>query len=63
MRELGVPAPLLIAVAGAAGLTVQALALRTWFPAVWDDVSSLIRRVLPARPALGSSGPDPTLIG
>ncbi len=63
LRELDFPAPLLIVVAGGTGLLVQALTLRAGFPAVWADISSLIRRVLPARPVLGSSGPDPTLIG
>ncbi|HEV7482618.1 MAG TPA: oligosaccharide flippase family protein [Solirubrobacterales bacterium] len=60
LRELSFPSPLLIVVAGSTGLLVQALTLRTCFPAVWTDISSLIRRVLPA---LASSGPDPTLIG
>jgi O-antigen/teichoic acid export membrane protein len=63
LRELGVAAPLLVVVAGGTGLLVQALTLRTCFPAVWADVSSLIRRILPSRPVLGSSAPDPTLIG
>ncbi len=63
LRELGLAAPLLILIAGGAGLLIQALTLRTCFPAVWADVSSLIRRVLPSRPALASSTPDPTLIG
>jgi O-antigen/teichoic acid export membrane protein len=63
LRQLDVPAPLLIVAAGGTGLLVQALTLRTCFPAVWGDISSLIGRVLPARPTLGSSGPDPTLIG
>jgi O-antigen/teichoic acid export membrane protein len=63
LRELDVAAPLIILGAGCTGLLVQALTLRTFFPAVWNDVSSLIRRILPARPTLGSSAPDPTLIG
>jgi O-antigen/teichoic acid export membrane protein len=63
LRELDVAAPLVILGVGCTGLLVQALTLRTFFPAVWNDVSSLIRRILPERPALGSSAPDPTLIG
>jgi len=63
LREIGTAGPLIILVAGCVGLLVQALALRTFFPVVWADVSSLIRRVLPSRPALASSAPDPTLIG
>ncbi|HEY4779772.1 MAG TPA: oligosaccharide flippase family protein [Solirubrobacterales bacterium] len=63
LRELDVADPLIVLGAGCTGLLVQALTLHTFFPAVWDDVSSLIRRILPSRPALGSSAPDPTLIG
>jgi lipopolysaccharide exporter len=63
LRELDVAAPLVILGVGCTSLLVQALTLRTFFPAVWNDVSSLIRRILPERPALGSSAPDPTLIG
>jgi lipopolysaccharide exporter len=63
LRSLGTPAPLLVLVAGVVGLAVQALALRVFFRPVWADVSSLIRRVLPSRPRLESSGPDPTLVG
>lgn len=63
LRGLGTAAPLLILAAGGLGLVVQTLTLRLFFPAVWADVSALIRRVLPSRPALGSSTPDPTLIG
>jgi lipopolysaccharide exporter len=63
LRELGAgPAPLVLAV-GCAGLVVQALTLRSFFPDVWRDISSLVRRVLPSRPGLASSAPDPTLVG
>jgi O-antigen/teichoic acid export membrane protein len=63
LREIGTAAPILILLAGGVGLLVQALTLRFFFPAVWADVSLLVRRVLPSRPRIESSGPDPTLIG
>lgn len=63
LREAGAAAPLIVLAAGLAGLLVQALVLRSLFPPVWSDVSALVRRVLPSRPAMRSSTPDPTLVG
>jgi O-antigen/teichoic acid export membrane protein len=63
LREIGTAAPILILLAGGVGLLVQALTLRLFFPVVWADVSSLVRRILPSRPQIESSSPDPTLIG
>ena len=50
LREASVAAPLLVLAVGLTGLCVQALALRAFFPAVWADVSALLRRLIPARP-------------
>jgi PST family polysaccharide transporter len=56
LRGVGAPAPLIVAAVAAAGLSAHALALRTLFPAVWHDLTTLIRRVLPAR---GAPSPPP----
>ncbi len=60
LRQAHTAPPLVILVAGLAGVGAQALTLRALFPAVWADVASLVRRLLPARfpvgrPAISSS--------
>ena len=49
LRDAEVPAPLLVLLAGSAGVAVQALAMRALFPRVWADVSGLLRRLIPDR--------------
>jgi O-antigen/teichoic acid export membrane protein len=50
LREADVAAPLIVLLAGLAGVGAQALSLRALFPPVWADVSGLLRRLLPDRP-------------
>ena len=49
LREASVAAPLIVLIAGLAGVTAQALTLRALFPHVWADVSGLLRRMVPDR--------------
>jgi O-antigen/teichoic acid export membrane protein len=49
LREAGLAPPLIVLLAGLAGIAAQALALRALFPGVWADVSGLLRRLLPDR--------------
>jgi lipopolysaccharide exporter len=49
MREASLPPALIVMTVGAAGLLVHAAVLRSFFPAVWGDLTALARRVLPAR--------------
>jgi O-antigen/teichoic acid export membrane protein len=49
LREAGFGAPLIVVIAGLAGIAAQALSLRALFPRVWADVSGLLRRLLPRR--------------
>jgi O-antigen/teichoic acid export membrane protein len=49
LRQAEVAAPVIVLVAGLAGVGAQALALRALFPRVWADVSGLLRRLLPDR--------------
>ena len=49
LEGASMPAAITVAVAGAVGLSAHAAVLRTLFPAVWRDVATLVRRVLPAR--------------
>ncbi len=49
LRGLGVPAPLVVAAVAGAGIAAHLLVLRTLFPAVWHDLTTLVRRVLPER--------------
>ena len=53
LRDVDLAAPLIVLVAGLAGIAAQALALRALFPHVWADVSGLLRRLLPDRLPLG----------
>jgi len=55
MRGAGAAPVLIVLAAGLAGCVVQALALRAFFPEVWSDVSRLLRRLLPNRPAKSST--------
>jgi O-antigen/teichoic acid export membrane protein len=60
LRDAGAGGVVIIAAVGAAGAFVHLLSLRSLFPAVWNDLVSLVRRVLPSRgplrrPALSSS--------
>jgi O-antigen/teichoic acid export membrane protein len=54
MRQIDAGALPTIVVAGAAGLCVQAIALRAFFPEVWGDIARIMRRLVPSRSA-GSS--------
>lgn len=54
MREIDAGAVPTILVVGSALLGVQALALRSFFPEVWDDVARIIRRLVPSRPPRSS---------
>jgi O-antigen/teichoic acid export membrane protein len=45
------PALAHIAVVAVSGGVVYLVALRAWFPAEWRDLTALIARILPARPA------------
>ncbi|MGI8713981.1 MAG: oligosaccharide flippase family protein [Solirubrobacteraceae bacterium] len=49
------PAALTVAVSGATGLVVYALVLRSWFRPAWNDVSTLVVRVLPPLGRVGRS--------
>jgi PST family polysaccharide transporter/lipopolysaccharide exporter len=49
LRQAQVSAPLIVLLAGIAGIAAQALTLRALFPQVWADVSGLLRRLLPDR--------------
>jgi O-antigen/teichoic acid export membrane protein len=60
MRNLDAGALPTIFVAGLAGLCVQAISLRAFFPEVWDDIARLLRRLLPNR-AVKSSAPSEAL--
>jgi len=60
LRDAGAGAIVIVAAVGAAGAVVHLLSLRSLFPAVWSDLLSLVRRLLPSRgprrrPALSSS--------
>jgi O-antigen/teichoic acid export membrane protein len=60
LRDAGAGAIVIIAAVCAAGAAVHLLSLRSLFPAVWGDLVSLVRRLLPSRgplrrPALSSS--------
>lgn len=59
LRDASVGAFAIVVAVGFVGVTVQALALRSLFPAVWSDLASLLRRLVPQRlllrrPALSS---------
>jgi O-antigen/teichoic acid export membrane protein len=43
------PPPAVIAVVGIVGLVVHVTVLRSFFPAVWNDLSGLVRRLVPMR--------------
>ncbi len=58
MRGAEASPVLTVLLAGLAGCCVQALALRALFPEVWDDVSRLLRRILPSRQAKSSAAPE-----
>ena len=58
MRGAGAAPVLTVLLAGLAGCLVQAIALRALFPEVWSDVSRLLRRLLPKRPAKSSTAPE-----
>jgi O-antigen/teichoic acid export membrane protein len=49
LRSAGVPILVLLAGVGAIGAWAYMAALYSLFPAVWDDVAQLAKRVLPAR--------------
>ncbi|HET9197654.1 MAG TPA: oligosaccharide flippase family protein [Solirubrobacterales bacterium] len=49
LRQADLAAPLIVLVAGLAGIGAQALSLRALFPPVWADVTGLLRRLLPDR--------------
>lgn len=49
LRNGGAPILVLLAAVGAVGAWAYMAALYSLFPAVWDDVAQLTRRVLPAR--------------
>jgi len=53
LRQTDLAAPLIVLLAGVAGVAVQALSLRALFPHVWADISGLLRRLLPNRLPLG----------
>ncbi len=49
LEGAGAPALLIIAAVSVAGILLHCAILRLRFPAVWHDLSSLLRRVLPSR--------------
>lgn len=53
LRDAHAGAAMIVIAVGIAGLCVHALGLRAFFPEVWADVSSLIRRLSPIRLPLG----------
>ena len=60
LRDGAAPPALIVAAVGLLGATVHALALRAFFPPVWADASTLVRKLLPTqvpipRPAVSSS--------
>ena len=55
----GVPAPVTLLVAGAAGTAVYLTALRRWYPATWGDMALLADRVLRRRPRAGRAREAP----
>jgi len=55
MREAGMHPVLILAAVGLAGTAIHCTVVRLFFPAVWHDLSSLARRVLPSRPARGAA--------
>ena len=55
MRTIDAGAVPTVLVAGVAGLCVQAISLRAFFPEVWDDISRILRRLVPSRAAKSSA--------
>ena len=55
LRAEGAPAALTVFVVGCAGFLAHCSVLRRLFPAVWRDLSMLVRRVLPIRLPLRSA--------
>jgi O-antigen/teichoic acid export membrane protein len=60
LRDVGANAFAIIAIVGLVGAFVHLACLRSFFPAVWDDLLSLVRRLVPRvgplrRPALSSN--------
>jgi O-antigen/teichoic acid export membrane protein len=49
LRDAGAPPALVVVSAGLAGLLIQGLGLRAFFPPVWSDVSALLRKLMPPR--------------
>jgi O-antigen/teichoic acid export membrane protein len=43
------PAPVVITLVGLVGLVIHVTVLRSFFPAVWNDLSGLVRRLVPMR--------------
>jgi O-antigen/teichoic acid export membrane protein len=43
------PPPVVVGVVGLVGLVTHVTVLRSFFPAVWSDLSGLVRRLVPAR--------------
>jgi hypothetical protein len=60
LRDVGANAFAIIAIVGLVGAFIHLACLRSLFPAVWDDLLSLVRRLVPRigpprRPALSSN--------
>jgi O-antigen/teichoic acid export membrane protein len=49
LRDANTAPALIVLSAGLAGILVQAIGLRAFFPAVWADVSALLLKLIPAR--------------
>jgi O-antigen/teichoic acid export membrane protein len=49
LTNVGAPAPITITLVAATGLSAHVAVLRTFFPAVWADLSGLVRRLVPTR--------------
>jgi O-antigen/teichoic acid export membrane protein len=59
LESVGAPAPIVIGGVALVGLAVHSLVLHTAFPGVWNDLTSLARRIAPAR--LGGRGGTPVV--
>jgi lipopolysaccharide exporter len=56
LEGAGAPPGAVIAAVAAVGLSIHCVVLRLLFPAVWHDLFSLVRRVLPTRPSVPAPG-------
>jgi hypothetical protein len=59
MRAADLPPVLILPTIGTLGLLIHCAVVRQFFPATWNDLSSLAKRVLPSRTRSTPSSPTP----